>query len=78
MGIEDLMSKVKTVDIDINAYQGVIQGDLIVYEKGGDPWDGLVLYGFDEVGLLNLAEIDPRFDNIIGEFSLTKSEMLRC
>ena len=37
MGIENLMMKVKTVDIDINAYQGVIQGDLIVYEKGGDP-----------------------------------------
>ena len=44
----------KHVDFDIN---GVIPGrpragaDLVVYEKGGDPMDGYVLYGFDEVGM---------------------------
>ena len=38
-------------DIDIKNYQGFIKGDLVVYEKGGDPMDGYVLYGFDEVGM---------------------------
>tara|TARA_Y100000022_G_scaffold94008_1_gene81117 strand:- start:170 stop:397 length:228 start_codon:yes stop_codon:yes gene_type:complete len=61
MGIENLMMKVKTVDIDINTYQGVIQGDLIVYEKGGDPWDGLVLYGFDEVGMFDNEFKTPQY-----------------
>tara|TARA_B100000900_G_C20252277_1_gene582470 strand:+ start:334 stop:561 length:228 start_codon:yes stop_codon:yes gene_type:complete len=61
MGIENLMMKVKTVDININAYQGVIQGDLIVYEKGGDPWDGLVLYGFDEVGMFDHEFKTPQY-----------------
>jgi len=27
--------------------------DLVVYENGGDPMDGCVLYGFDEVGMFD-------------------------
>ena len=37
-------------DIDIETFKGTIKGDLVVYEKGTDPMNGLVLYGFDEVG----------------------------
>ena len=38
---------------DINTYTGYIPGgyDLFEYEDGTDPLDGIVLYGFDEVGL---------------------------
>ena len=37
---------------DINTYEGFIPAgyDLIEYEDGTDPVDGIVLYGFDEVG----------------------------
>jgi len=41
------------VDIDIEKYEGVLAGDLIIYEKGEDPDDGFVLYGFDEVGMFD-------------------------
>ena len=39
----------------------------LVSTLGPDNIELLAAIGFDEVGLLNLAEIDPRFDNIIGE-----------
>ena len=39
----------------------------LVATLGADSIELLAAIGFDEVGLLNLAEIDPRFDNIIGE-----------
>ena len=42
----------------------------LVETLGPDNIELLAAIAFDEVGLLNLAEIDPRFDNIIGEFSL--------
>jgi len=41
---------------NIHLFTGVIPAgfDLIEYERGTDPVDdGLVLYGFDEVGCLN-------------------------
>ena len=56
-----LMFETKTVDININTYRGLIQGDLIVYEKGGDPEEGLVLYGFDEVGLFDHEFKNPQY-----------------
>ena len=46
-------------DIDINTFEGMIDGDLVVYEKGGNPNDGFVLYGFDEVGMF-----DDEFTNL--------------
>ena len=43
---------IKHID-DINTYTGYIPGgyDLVEYEDGTDPVEGMVLYGFDEVGL---------------------------
>ena len=51
----------KIVDIDVNNYEGVILGDLIVYEKGGDPDEGFVLYGFDEVGMFDDQFKTPQY-----------------
>jgi hypothetical protein len=48
-------------NIDIETFEGTIQGDLVVYEKGGDPMDGLVLYGFDEVGMYDNIFITPQY-----------------
>ena len=45
--------KMKVTDIDIASYQGTIKGDLVVYEKGGDAFEGMVLNGFDEVGMFD-------------------------
>ena len=41
--------------IDVKTIRGRIpEGeDLVVYERGGDPLNGLVLYGFDEIGLFD-------------------------
>ena len=38
---------------DVNTFKGHIPDgyDLVEYENGTDPVDGVVLYGFDEVGL---------------------------
>lgn len=46
------------IDININTWQGAWpQGhELVVHERGGDPDDGYVLYGFDEIG-----EFDDEF-----------------
>ena len=43
----------KIIKIDVGKLEGVIpEGyDLVEYEKGGDPADGFVLYGLDEVGM---------------------------
>ena len=51
----------KIIDININTYQGSIQGDLIVYEKNGDPDEGFVLYGFDEVGMFDSEFNTPQY-----------------
>lgn len=48
-------------DIDIDTFQGIIQGNLVVYEKGGDPDDGFVLYGFDEVGMFDDEFTTPQY-----------------
>ena len=43
---------IKYID-DISTYEGFIPSgyDLVEYENGTDPLDGIVLFGFDEVGL---------------------------
>ena len=48
-------------NIDIETFEGTIQGNLVVYEQGGDPMDGLVLYGFDEVGMYDNIFITPQY-----------------
>tara|TARA_R110000751_G_scaffold183711_2_gene290336 strand:- start:300 stop:569 length:270 start_codon:yes stop_codon:yes gene_type:complete len=53
--------KMICTDIDINTFKGSIDGDLVIYEKGGDPEEGLVLYGFDEVGLFDNEFKAPQY-----------------
>ena len=49
-------------DIDITTYEGFIHGELVVYDKGTDPLkDGLVLYGFDEVGMFDEQFTSPQY-----------------
>ena len=48
-------------DIDIDTFQGIIQGNLVVYEKGGDPDEGFVLYEFDEVGMFDDEFTTPQY-----------------
>lgn len=50
---------IKIGDInDLNTYNGPMNGELIVYEKDGNPNDGYVLLGYDEVGMF-----DSEFEN---------------
>jgi hypothetical protein len=53
--------KMKVTDIDIASYQGFIKGDLVVYEKGGDAFEGMVLNGFDEVGMFDDMFTVPQY-----------------
>ena len=48
---------------NIHAFQGVIPAgkNLTVYEKGTDPLDGYVLYGFDEIGLFEEEFKNPAY-----------------
>ena len=48
-------------DIDIDTFEGIIDGNLVVYEKGGDPDEGFVLYGFDEVGMFDDEFTTPQY-----------------
>ena len=53
---------VETIDIpNINSYVGTIPTgfDLVVYDKGTPPEDGMVCYGFDEVGMMDDAFETP-------------------
>ena len=40
---------------NIYTYKGSVpeDADLVVYEKGTNPLDGYVLYGFDEIGMFD-------------------------
>lgn len=51
---------------NIYAYKGGIPAgyDLVEYEAGADPEDGMVLYGFDEVGMFGLANPKYAFVNL--------------
>ena len=53
--------KMKVTDIEIGSYQGIIKGDLVVYEKGGDAFEGMVLNGFDEVGMFDNMVTVPQY-----------------
>ena len=53
---------VETIDIpNIDTYEGTIPTgfDLTVYEQGTPPEDGMVCYGFDEVGMMDAAFETP-------------------
>tara|TARA_B110000967_G_scaffold70511_1_gene72984 strand:+ start:52 stop:261 length:210 start_codon:yes stop_codon:yes gene_type:complete len=56
------MENVIAID-DINKFVGKIPNnyDLICYEKGTDPMDGLTLYGFDEVGMFDREFKTPAY-----------------
>ena len=58
--------KMEVTDIDIATYIGSIKGDLVVYEKGGDAFEGMVLNGFDEVGMF-----DDKFT--VPQYAMTES-----
>jgi len=51
------------IAIDINTYEGIIpeKYDLVCYEKGGDPIDGISLEGFDEVGTFDEFINEPAY-----------------
>tara|TARA_Y100001937_G_C6937862_1_gene248986 strand:- start:62 stop:232 length:171 start_codon:yes stop_codon:yes gene_type:complete len=51
----------KITNIDIETFKGTIKGDLVVYEKGTDPKDGVILYGFDEVGEFDILFTNPQY-----------------
>ena len=53
--------KMQVSDIEIGSYQGFIKGDLVVYEKGGDAFEGMVLNGFDEVGMFDDMFTVPQY-----------------
>ncbi len=53
--------KMKVTDIDIACFVGSIKGELVVYEKGGDAFDGMVLNGFDEVGMFDDMFTIPQY-----------------
>jgi hypothetical protein len=44
----------EVIKFEMESFQGSIPSgfDLVEYEKGTDPMDGFVLYGFDEVGMM--------------------------
>lgn len=48
---------------DISTYKGFIPSgyDLVEYEKDTDPVEGMVLYGFDEVGISQLSKPEYAF-----------------
>lgn len=51
------------IEIDPQTYQGSIPNgaELICYEKGGDPLDGMVCYGFDEIGAFDDCFKQPAY-----------------
>ena len=52
----------KITKIDIDTYEGFIEGDLIVYEKGEDPLTkGIVLHGFDEADMFSGQFKNPQY-----------------
>ena len=53
----------KMIEMDIKTFKGIVPTgyDLVVYEKEGDPLNGMVLYGFDEVGDFDSYYIEPTY-----------------
>ena len=62
------MENVILVD-NINTFKGFVpaDADLVVYEKGTDPMDGYVLYGFDEVGMFDAEFKNPAYAFCTGD-----------
>ena len=58
---KEIKMQTKIVDININTFEGVIEGNLIVYEKNGDPDEGFWLSGFDEVGMFDDEFTAPQY-----------------
>jgi len=56
------------IEIDIDTWSGVMPAghDLVVHERGGDPSDGLVLYGFDEIGEFDHEFAHPTYSFVKG------------
>lgn len=54
--------------IDIESWTGTIppNHDLVIHERDGDPDDGYVLYGFDEVGLFDHEFNNPVYSILEG------------
>jgi hypothetical protein len=59
-------NKTKLVNIHIDSWDGPfpLGHDLVIHERGGDPDDGYVLYGFDEVGLFDHEFNKPTYSFI--------------
>ena len=51
----------KMIEMDIKTFKGIVPTgyDLVVYEKEGDPLNGMVLYDFSEVGDFDNYYIEP-------------------
>ena len=47
------MNAPNVIPFNPNTFEGIVPTgyDIVVYEKNEDPNDGLVLYGFDELGM---------------------------
>ena len=62
-------------DINIETYEGIIPSgsNLIIYEKGDTPSKGIVLYGFDEVGIFDSQFNNPTYC-LLGGKSVTVTE----
>ena len=56
------------IEIDIDEWTGPYPAghDLVVHERGGDPADGLVLYGFDEIGEFDDEFAHPTYSFVKG------------
>jgi len=54
------------IDIKISEWRGAIpEGHyLVIHERGGDPDDGAVLYGFDEVDYFRANFKNPAYSFI--------------
>lgn len=50
-------------DIDIDKWTGDWPNghDLVIHERGADPDDGYVLYGYDEIGLFDFDFTNPAY-----------------
>jgi hypothetical protein len=51
------------IDVDIDNWEGTFPArhDLVIHERGENPEDGMVLYGFDEIGLFDHEFSKPAY-----------------
>jgi len=57
---------------NINTFKGFVpdDADLVCYEKGTNPMDGYVLYGFDEIGMFDREFKNPAYAFVTDEEEL--------